>query len=83
MNKTFRIRFDGSENMRALRTILSQRYGIEPGSFIITFVLNCEFTQIFTVEQKVLPQLQMESGCMLLYEINPEYHTSLPKLDEY
>ena len=69
-NKSFKIKVGGSDNLRTLRTTLSENYGINPGSFVVASVYNNEFTKLHTSSANV-EEVTEELGATLLYEIDP------------
>ena len=76
-NKSFKIKVGGSDNLRTLRTTLSENYGINPGSFVVASVYNNEFTKLHTSSANV-EEVTEELGATLLYEIDPALYPELP-----
>lgn len=54
MNKSFKIRVGGSDNLRTLRKLMNDTYGLNPGSFVIAAVFNNEFMKLHTTSANVL-----------------------------
>jgi len=54
INRSFKIRVGGSDNLRTLRSILEQTYGLDPGSFVIAAVYNNNFMKLHTASANVL-----------------------------
>ena len=77
MNKSYKIRVGGSDNLRTLRTILHETYGLNAGSFVIAAVFNNDFMKLHTTSANVL-EVAEEQGATLMYEIDPELQPSLP-----
>lgn len=77
MNKSFKIKVGGSDNLRTLRTILHDTYGLSPGSFVIGAVFNNEFMKLHTTSANVV-EVAEEQGATLMYEINPALNPQLP-----
>ena len=78
INKSFKIRVGGSDNLRTLRTILKETYGLKRGSFVIAAVFNNQFMKLHTTSANVL-EVAEEQGATLMYEIDPRLSPSLPK----
>ena len=72
-----KIRVGGSDNLRTLRTIMHEVYGINPGSFVIAAVFNNNFTKLHTISANTL-EVASEQGATLMYEIDPSFNPSLP-----
>lgn len=77
VNNSFRIKVGESDNLRTLRTIMSDTYGINPGSYVIAAVYNNEFIKLHTTSANLL-EVADEQGATLLYEIDPALEPSLP-----
>ena len=77
VNNSFRIKVGESDNLRTLRTIMSDTYGINPGSYVIAAVYNNEFIKLHTTSANLL-EVADEQGVTILYEIDPALEPSLP-----
>ena len=78
INKSVKIRVGGSDNLRTLRTIMEEVYGINPGSYVIAAVFNNNFTKLHTTSANSL-EVASEQGATLLYEIDPSLSPTLPQ----
>ena len=77
MNYSYKISVGGSDNLRTLRNILTDTYGLNPGSFVIAAVFNNNFMKLHTTSANVL-EVSEEQGATLMYEIDPSLSPSLP-----
>lgn len=77
INKSFKIMVGESDNLRTLRGILQDNYGINSGSFVIASVFNNEFKKLFTSSTNLL-EVTEEQGATLMYEIDPRLEPNLP-----
>ena len=77
VNKSVKIRVGGSDNLRTLRTIMHEVYGINPGSYVVAAVFNNNFTKLHTISANTL-EVASEQGATLMYEIDPSLNPSLP-----
>ena len=78
INNSFKIRVGGSDNLRTLRTILEQTYGLNSGGYVVAAVFNNKFIKLHTTSANLL-EVAEEQGATLLYEIDPALNPSLHK----
>lgn len=71
INNSFKIRVGGSDNLRTLRQIMEETYGIAPGSYVIAAVFNNSFMKLHTTSANVL-EVAEEQGATLMYQIDPQ-----------
>lgn len=71
INNSFKIRVGGSDNLRTLRQIMQETYGIEPGSYVIAAVFNNNFMKLHTTSANVF-EVAEEQGATLMYQIDPK-----------
>ena len=77
INKSFKILVGGSDNLRTLRGVMENDYGIGSGSYVIAAVFNNNFVKLHTTSANLL-EVAEEQGATLLYEIDPRLNPSLP-----
>lgn len=77
VNKSMKISVGGSDNLRTLRNIMRDTYGVKPGSFVVAAVYNNKFSKLHTVSANLL-DVANEQGATLLYEIDPKLNPELP-----
>ena len=46
VNNSYRIPVGGSDNLRTIRTILNETYGLKTGSYVVSAVYNNNFTKL-------------------------------------
>lgn len=78
MNFSYKIRVGGSDNLRTLRNIMQQTYGLNPGSFVVAAVFNNSFMKLHTTSANLM-EVAEEQGATLMYEIDPALNPSLPE----
>ena len=77
INQSFKIMVGESDNLKTLRGILQDNYGINAGSFVIASVFNNEFKKLYTTSSNLLDVTE-EQGATLMYQIDPKLEPSLP-----
>ena len=77
INKSFKLMVGESDNLKTLRGIMFDNYGINPGCFVVASVFNNAFKKLFTSSANLL-EVSEEQGATLLYEIDPRLNPSMP-----
>ena len=54
VNTSYKINVGESDNMRTLRTIMKDTYGVEPGSFVVSTVYNNNFSRLHASSANLL-----------------------------
>ena len=77
VNTSYKIKVGESDNMRTLRSIMKDTYGVEPGSFVVSTVYNNNFSRLHASSANLM-EVANEQGATLLYEIDPSMSPSMP-----
>ena len=77
VNTSYKIKVGESDNMRTLRSIMKDTYGVEPGSFVVSTVYNNNFSRLHASSANLM-DVANEQGATLLYEIDPSMSPSMP-----
>ena len=77
VNYSYKIKVGESDNMRTLRSIMKDTYGLDPGSFVVSTVYNNNFSRLHTSSANLL-DVTGEQGATLLYQIDPSLSPSMP-----
>jgi len=54
VNYSYKIKVGGSDNMRTMRRIMQDTYGLNPGSFVAAAVYESGFTKLHTTSANLL-----------------------------
>lgn len=54
MNTSFKLNVGESDNMRTLRSVMKDTYGLDPGSFVVSTVYNNCFSRLHTTSANLL-----------------------------
>ena len=77
VNTSYKLNVGESDNMRTLRNIMKDTYGLDPGSFVVSTVYNNNFSRLHASSANLL-DVSNEQGATLLYEIDPSLNPSMP-----
>ena len=77
INSSFKVPVGGSDNLRTVRNILNETYGLNTGSYVVASVYNNNFVRLHTASANAEDVAEAQ-GATLLYEIDPSLAASLP-----
>ena len=77
INNSYKIPVGGSDNLRTIRTILNETYGLKTGSYVVAAVFNNNFVKLHTTSANA-EDVAAEQGATLMYEIDPSLRPTLP-----
>ena len=66
VNNSYRIPVGGSDNLRTVRNILKDNYGLKTGDFVVAAVFNNNFTKLHSTSSNA-EDVANEQGATLMY----------------
>lgn len=77
VNFSYRVPVGGSDNLRTVRNILNENYGLNTGDFVVAAVYNNNFMKLHSTSSNA-EDVANEQGATLMYQIDPNLNPTLP-----